>query len=443
MILTRRSPNFRRSKSDRWIAPGRRDFALISLTSCRIVAHQFIRQAHFCDGDYMTRSQTFLTTTALLLSTTLASLGSAQAFDPTGNEVADAFLHLLEAEQGKVESYGAVSESGNAVSISSIKLIDPADDTLAVTIDATDLVGGKKLDNGRLQLESLGLSKLSMTSDRDGSMSIEDFKVTDLILPTAAELANGPAGAVNPSYSTLDISTVNIVTKENESVQLSRIQTELGDMVDNLPTSMQFSLSDISLDASTISDEDAVSFQELGYEKITLNVTGAGKWSPDTEQAELTDLTINGTDMGTLKLNMSFGGVSREVIEKLDDIGENPQMAMSLTQNVSLIGVTIGLIDGSLTNRILEQEASKSGVAKAAYVEQQVQGLNLLLGALNNKDFQDQVSSAVSSFLNDPQSLQVVAAPANPVPFAQIMGTVMLAPQGLPKILGLDVKANQ
>ncbi|WP_150526643.1 hypothetical protein [Roseibium sediminis] len=391
----------------------------------------------------MTRSQTFLTTTALLLSTTLASLGSAQAFEPTGNDVADAFLNLLEAEQGKVESYGEVTESGSTVSITSIKLIDPADDTLNVSIDSTDLVGGKKLESGRLQLDSLALKKLSMTSDRDGSMSIEDFKVTDLVLPTAAELANGPAGAANPSYRTLDISTINIVTEENENVQIARIETEIGDMVDDLPTSMQFSISDVTLDASTISDEDAVSFQEMGYEKITLNVTGAGKWSPDSELAELTDLTINGADMGTLKLNMSFGGVSREVIEKLDDMGENPQMAMSLTQNVSLIGVTIDVIDGSLTNRILEQEASKSGVDKSAYVEQQVQGLNLLLGALNNKEFQDKVSTAVSSFLNDPQSLQVVAAPANPVPFAQIMGTVMLAPQGLPKILGLDVKANQ
>lgn len=391
----------------------------------------------------MTRCQTFLTTTALLLSTTFTGLGSAQAFEPTGNEVADAFLNLLEAEQGKVESYGEVTESGSTVSITSIKLIDPADDTLNVSIDSTDLVGGKKLESGRLQLDGLALKKLSMTSDRDGSMSIEDFKVTDLVLPTAAELANGPAAAANPSYRTLDIATINITTEENESVQIARIETEIGDMVDDLPTSMQFSISDVTLDASTISDEDAVSFQELGYEKITLNVTGAGTWSPDTEQAELTDLTINGTDMGTLKLNMSFGGVSREVIAKLDDMGENPQMAMSLTQNVSLIGVTIDVIDGSLTNRILEQEATRSGVDKSTYVEQQVQGLNLVLGALNNKEFQDKVSAAVSSFLNDPQSLQVVAAPANPVPFAQIMGTVMLAPQGLPKILGLDVTANQ
>ena len=61
----------------------------------------------------------------------------AAAFDPSGNEVADAFLSLLETEDGKVESYGSVTESGDTVTITDLQLShDGGDDSNGRTLTA-------------------------------------------------------------------------------------------------------------------------------------------------------------------------------------------------------------------------------------------------------------------------------------------------------------------
>jgi hypothetical protein len=53
------------------------------------------------------------------------------------------------------------------------------------------------------------------------------------------------------------------------------------------------------------------------------------------------------------------------------------------------------------------------------------------------------VADALATFLGDPQSLSIAADPADPIPFAQIMGAAMTAPQALPGLLNLSVGANR
>ncbi len=45
--------------------------------------------------------------------------------------------------------------------------------------------------------------------------------------------------------------------------------------------------------------------------------------------------------------------------------------------------------------------------------------------------------------LSNPKSLEMAAKPAAPVPFAQLVGTVMMAPQTLPNVLAVEVAANE
>ena len=68
--------------------------------------------------------------------------------------------------------------------------------------------------------------------------------------------------------------------------------------------------------------------------------------------------------------------------------------------------------------------------------------LPFMLNALNNPSFQEKVAKAAQTFLSDPKSITITASPAAPVPFQQIMGSAMTAPQSLPDTLALDVTAN-
>ncbi|MDN3721674.1 hypothetical protein QW131_27190 [Roseibium salinum] len=51
------------------------------------------------------------------------------------------------------------------------------------------------------------------------------------------------------------------------------------------------------------------------------------------------------------------------------------------------------------------------------------------------------VSEAASKFLADPKEFRVTLKPANPVPVAQILGS-MAAPQTLPDLLNVRIEAN-
>ena len=67
----------------------------------------------------------------------------------------------------------------------------------------------------------------------------------------------------------------------------------------------------------------------------------------------------------------------------------------------------------------------------------------IMMAQLNVPDLQNQVSAAVTKFLDDPKSIEIKAAPASPVAAPMIMGAAMGAPQTLPQVLGVSVNANQ
>jgi hypothetical protein len=66
-----------------------------------------------------------------------------------------------------------------------------------------------------------------------------------------------------------------------------------------------------------------------------------------------------------------------------------------------------------------------------------------LTAQLNNPELSAEITAAVSKYLDDPQSIEVVAAPPAPVPFALIAAGAMSTPLDLPKTLGVSVIANE
>ena len=365
----------------------------------------------------------------------------ALAFDPTGNTVADAFLSILDAQEGTVESYGAVSEAGNAVTIQDLVISDEDDQDARVTIATTVLTGGEILDNGRLKLDSLGLETLDLGAD-DGGMSLETLNVTELVLPSAEETAAGNA-PTNPGYRTFDVKNIQVRDEDGKVADIQSISSSIDSMDGDLPTSGSFMLSGATIDVKQLEVEEAKSLTELGYETLSLDVSASGTWDPDAATVNIPELKIDAKDAASLSLSLSLGGVTREVVEQLEEKSENPEEAMALLQNVSVINAKIRLDDDTLTGRILDQEAKKAGVEVPVFVSQLTGTLPLMLGMLQNKELEEQVAQAVTEFLTTPGSLEIVAAPAAPVPFSQVMGTAMIAPQMIPQILSVGITANQ
>ncbi|MEJ8475266.1 hypothetical protein [Roseibium algae] len=366
----------------------------------------------------------------------------ARAFEPSGNDVADAFLNLLEAQEGTVESYSAVNTSGDTVTIEGIKLTDEGADNLRVTIARTDLTNAETVSGGLMKVGEMALSGLNMTAD-DGSLSIASFSSTDLVLPTAAELTGSDdVPPMAPSYGELEILGTVIQDEDGNQATASRIFIAIDEMDGDLPTASRFAIDGLLIDPESLDNDGKKTLSDLGYEQINISIAGSGKWVPEAATVNVDDLEITADDAGTVKMSFMLGGVTRDVVNELNKTQGEPEDALGLIQGITVNSISLAVDNDSLIERILDMQAKEIGTDRAGMVAQLQGGLPMMLSLLQNPEFQTKVATALGSFLKNPVSLNLVATPAAPVPVAQIMGTAMMAPQTLPQVLGLDITAN-
>jgi len=116
---------------------------------------------------------------------------------------------------------------------------------------------------------------------------------------------------------------------------------------------------------------------------------------------------------------------------------------MGLMQQLTFNNAKISFADASLTKKVLDVVGAEQGVS-GEQMAQSLKGLApLMIAQLNMPELQNQIAQAVNTYLDDPRSLTIIAAPAAPVPFPMIMGAAMGAPNTIPQVLGVTVKANE
>ena len=117
---------------------------------------------------------------------------------------------------------------------------------------------------------------------------------------------------------------------------------------------------------------------------------------------------------------------------------------LGLMQQLTFHGATIRFDDDSLTGKVLDYVARQQGAKPADIVNQAKAMLPFADGAAQqSRAASKQVTEAVGTYLDEPKSLEIRAAPASPLPFAVIAAGAMAAPKDLPKTLGVTVTANQ
>ncbi|NBN77926.1 hypothetical protein GWI72_06545 [Microvirga tunisiensis] len=364
----------------------------------------------------------------------------ALAFDPTGNAAADAFLKRLEAGETKIVSVGDVSEDGDQVSIESIVLADSKPEGDKMEIGVATLTAAEEQADGKLAMDGLALEELTLTSDGT-VMTLAQLVATEVTLPSVADLAKADSTAT-PGYSTVEIEGVTILDKDKTEVGVESIYLAANSMEGNWPTSGELQVTGIALTAAQMEEEAKKQLTELGYDKLSFDIASNFTWSPQTGDLDFPQFDLTGADMGSLALAFKIGGLTADVVKKLEAAKDNSEESMALLQGLSVSSLRLRFENASLVDRVLDQQAKAAGTDRAAFVTQLKAGMPMMLALLQNPDFQTSVSTALSSFLDKPGSLTVEAKPAQPVPVAQIMGTAMLAPQTLPQVLGVAVTAN-
>lgn len=371
-------------------------------------------------------------------------LAGAPAFaaEPTGNAIADAVIAGMESSGATNISWGSVTGDDDTATITDLKATTAAGGdgkTSTLTIGSLTLDEASVAD-GRIEAGAVAATAIAVKED-GGTTGIT---IGQLV---GADVAGSVEDAVSPDLDTtlgqMTASDIVITVEDGSTVPVETVEITTGEVVDGSPREMSFAADNIVIEVAKLPDEDAkAQMTRLGYDTLKLSVVLAGGWDADEETLTVEEITIAGDQMGSLSLYASLGGLTEQVMEQLKAEG-NDEQKMQLLQGLLVEELEISFENQSLVNRMIDAQAKDQGTTPDALVGQLSMMLPEMLKMLGNPDFEGKVAAAATAFLKAPQNLTITAAPAQPVPIAQLVGTAMMAPQSLPTVLNVTVEANQ
>ncbi len=389
----------------------------------------------------MTQTLKRLALGASLSLCTLATL-PALAFEPTGNASADAILEALEASGATDVKVVSVSGSASDPVINGLSAqTNDGGDTGTLSIESVALTNAAINDKGELTADSAVAEKITIENS-DMNMIAAKINATDVVVPSAEEIKSDKAVS-GPMDGTIEVLGINFKAADGKVVPVDRIYLASTDPVNGVPTKAALEVDNILIDAGSLDEDGHKELQKLGYEKLNMSARASGTLNTDTGIMTLDQFQILGTDAGTFSMTAVLGGLTADVIEQLSNTQDKPEDAMAILQGLTIQNLKIDFDNQSLVDRILDSRAKEAGTDRATFVTQLTAMMPLMLGALQNPQFQQEVSTTVTTFLQDPKNISAEAVPPAPVPFAQIMGIAMMAPQTLPQILNVKLRANE
>lgn len=343
-----------------------------------------------------------------------------------------------------------------------------------VTGDADEMVidgaaFGAPGEEGRFEVGKLTFQDISEENGgyRVGTISTEPyhFNQDKLAVDVSAMTFNGvllPAAETTDPvksllfYESTELESVEVKLGDKPLFSLVNLNGEITPPTDGKPMDFTGSVEKFTADLTVIEDPQSKAVIEgLGYQTISGNIEMAGSWQPTDGRIALTRNDITVDDAGTLGLGFDIGGYTPSFVQSLQDLqkkmADQPAGADNSAQGLAMLGLMqqltfhsakIRFDDNSLTGRVLDYFAKQQGMKPEDIANQAKAIVPFLTAQLNNPELSGQITAAINTFLDDPESLEITAAPASPVPFALIAAGGMAAPLELPKTLGVKVNAN-
>ncbi|MBP0617334.1 hypothetical protein [Jiella mangrovi] len=385
-----------------------------------------------------------LTTIAVaLMSTTAAFAADANAFGER--------LKAVAADQNMTIAYDSATSEGDNVILKGMTASPKGEEPAKLGDITFENVTGSTEDGwkiARIPIDDIDVTEGDTRTTITG-MSIEGAE----ILP-ADRSGLPPAKQFSEVY--FDKAGLQSMTVEKAGAKVFGLT---GASIDNTTNdgddsfSSDFNLGTFDADFTKADPETAKTMSDLGYGNLSGTAEGSASWDPKTGTVSLDPFDINVANAGNLSFTYEMAGYTPAFIQSMQKISQQMQQnpdgnqnsgmaMMGLLSQLSLGSADITFVDDSLTDKLLDFYAKKQGTTRDQLIQQIEQTVPAMLSQLQNPEFQNKVSGAVSTFLKDPKSLSISIDPESPIPAMQIMGAAMGAPQTLPQVLSLDVTAN-
>jgi hypothetical protein len=386
----------------------------------------------------------------LLLSSILAgaTLGAANAQDASA--VAERFKKLLSSQNIEM-SWTGISGASPSFALEGVKFA-PVGAEKPLELGKLAFEGVSE-DKGAIVIDTLKTDPYSLTED-GATIDIGAVALTGVKIPAE----NAPAGAASMLfYNSAELPVLSVTVAGRKAFSLEGLTMEVTEPVDGKPMEFSGAAEKFTADLTLVEDAQSKAVIEaLGYQTITGFFETSGTWNPTDGRMGLAQFDISVENAGTFGTTFDIGGYTPAFIASLQEMQKQmaaqPEGADNSAQGMAMLGLMQQLTfhstglrwdDDSLTGKVLEYVAKQQNM-KVDDIKNQAKAIvPFLTGQLNNPELSAQITAAVSTYLDDPQSIEVVAEPAAPVPFAQIMAAGMSNPLDLTKTLGVTVTANQ
>ncbi len=358
--------------------------------------------------------------------------GAAPAFAADANQIAEALVAAMTASGESKVTYDNASAAGDDVSITNLQV--SGDDGSAITIPTVFITNAQPRDPGGFTANAISFDNAKMISE-DNTITWGSASATDTLVPSAAEIKS--KAKVRP-FSTMNIANMKVSGGDLPvPLEIANIGVAVDLDEGGLPRDFALNVASINISPELVANADS-DFKQLaeglGYDSFVINVQVEGGYETAKDRLTLRTFAIDAPEVG----KFSLAGTISDV--KASDLATD--QSPDALANGKLENLTIRFDNAGVVERALDMQAKMMGASREDIVAQLNGALPFMLNALNNPSFQEKVAKAAQTFLSDPKSITITASPAAPVPFQQIMGSAMTAPQSLPDTLALDVTAN-
>lgn len=313
-------------------------------------------------------------------------------------------------------------------------------------------LSGVTEEGGGYNIETLTTSPFSKTQD---GMTLDIGAIVMNGMHVPAEGNTDPMASFMTSQSA-ELATVSVKIADKTALAIEGWSVEMTPPADGKAMEFTGSAEKFTADLTLVEDvQSKAVIDALGYRTINGSFELAGSWQPTDGRMTLSQYDITVEDAGTLGFTFDFGGYTPAFIQSLQDMqkkmAEQPEGADNSAQGLAMLGLmqqltfhtaNIRFDDESLTGKVLDYVAKQQNMTPQDIANQAKAIVPFLTAQLNNPELSAQITAAVTEYLDDPQSIEIDATPAAPVPFALVAAGGMSNPMELPKTLGVTVTAN-
>jgi hypothetical protein len=386
----------------------------------------------------------------LAAGTTLIALGTpALALD--GNDLVKKLNGALYMQEGAGIVPGSVEVNGSNVTLRNSRF-EAGTGQGSLPLGTIEMEGVEE-DAGGYTIETVTFDNVDLRQEKT-EIRASDIVMSGVTVP-ASTTGNSLDSVLLYDEATTGPMEVKVDGKSVASIGSSKLTTDVAD--DDKKISFDLQVADIKADLGTIDDPATKqTISDLGVTSLDGKVSMTGSWDLEPGTLAIEEYAFEFANVGRLDMAFSLSGYTLDFVRSANETARameanpNKQEAeqaanlamLGLMQRLTFNSAMISFADDGITEKALDVVGKQQGTS-GDQIAQMVKAMTpIVLAQYNIPELQNALSQAVNTYLDNPGNLTITAQPQNPVPFPMILGAGMGAPNTLPQVLGVTVKAN-